>query len=276
MTVLWHFFTTNYPKHPYLQAVSALGRLVMPLEWPRLFIADISRVSAPFIAIALAFIALSLALAVLATRVRDRFAQSIGAIVAVAALAVTISVRNVEGPVYAYLLIWATCLPLMLLIGWLGLATNLPQLRLRMPRFVRARGVVVLVAVVAALSIISVVALLALPSYPNAAPDTHAAWILTAAALDGQPKQPVLVDMYTTDTWVVATGVALQLEKGGRPARVRDNWVYVFGPQARTDGSERYVLAFVDLTDAPTYAAQHPGAELIGSTVAHSIFLTRS
>ena len=276
LTVLWQFFAANYPKHPYLQAVSALGRLVMPLEWPRLFIADISRLSAPFIAIGVAFVALSLALAAMATRVGDRFAQSIGAIVAVAALAVTISVRDVEGPVYAYLLIWATCLPLMLLIGWIGLATKLPQVRVRIPRVVRARGVLVLAAALGVLSLISVVALLALPAYPNAAPDTRAAWILTSAALDGQTKQPVLVDISTTDTWVVATGVALQLEKEGRPARVRDNWVYVFGRQARMDGSERYVLAFVDLLDAPAYAAQHPGAQLIGSTQAHSLFLTQA
>jgi hypothetical protein len=50
----------------------------------------------------------------------------------------------------------------------------------------------------------------------------------------------------------------------------------VFGPQARMDGSERYVLAFVDLPDAPAYAAQHPGAQLIGSTQAHSLFLTQA
>jgi hypothetical protein len=85
----------------------------------------------------------------------------------------------------------------------------------------------------------------------------------------------VLVDIYTPDTWIVAAGVALQLEKDGRPIRVRDDWVFMFGHLARTNGSEKVVLAFVDPPDSATYVAQHPGAELIGSTAAHSIFLTR-
>jgi hypothetical protein len=276
MTALWLFFTAEYPKHPYLQAVSVFGRLVTPLEWPRLLTSDISLVSAPFIAIALVFVGLSAGLAATGTLLRDRFAQSIGTIVVVVALAATISIRSVQGHVYGYLLLWVTCLPLVLIIGWIGLIANLQQIRGRVPRLIRERGVAVLGVLVAGLSALSVVAMLTLPPIPNAAPDTLTAWNLTSSALDGQPKQPVLVDIYTPDTWVLAAGVALQLVKDGRPVRVRDDWVFMFGPQARKNGSERFVLAFVDLPDSATYAAQHPGAELIGNTDAHSVFLTRA
>ena len=276
MTTLWLFFAADYPKHPILQAVSVLGRLVTPYEWPRLTIIDISRVSTAYITIALVFVGLSVGLAAIGTLLRDRSAQAIGTIVAVAALAVTISIRDVEGYLYGYLLQWATCLPLVLGIGWLGLIANLPQIRSRVPRFARERGVAVLAGVVAAISAISVVGLLTLPAIRTAAPDSRAAWTLISAALDGQPKQPVLVDIYTPDTWVVAAGVALQLVKDGRPIRVRDEWVYMFGRQARMTGSESVVIAFVDLPDSAAYAALHPGAELLGKTEAHSIFLTRA
>jgi hypothetical protein len=265
MTTLWLFFAADYPKHPILQAVSVLGRLVTPYEWPRLTIIDISRVSTAYITIALLFGGLSVGLAATGTVLRDR-----------SALAVTISIRDVEGYLYGYLLQWATCLPLVLGIGWLGLIANLPQIRSRVPRFVRERGVAVLAGVVAAISAISAVALLTLPAIRTAAPDSRAAWTLISAALDGQPKQPVLVDIYTPDTWVVAAGVALQLVKDGRPIRVRDEWVYMFGRQARMTGSESVVIAFVDLPDSAAYAALHPGAELLGKTEAHSIFLARA
>jgi hypothetical protein len=280
LTLLWTFFTRDYPKHQYVQALSILGRLITPLEWHRigsLQPPDISRVSPAFIAIAVAFEGVSLCLVVAATVVRDRFARSVGAIVTIAALAVTVSIQDVDGPVYAYLLLWVTCLPVVLAVGWIALTPHL-QLRLRrkMPRLLREKGVVVFATAIAVLSVAGALAFLTLPPHPIAAPDTRNAWALTSAALDREPKGPVLVDMYTPDTWVIAAGVALQLVKDGRPIRVRDNWVFLFGHQARMTGTENIVLAFVDLPDSATYAAQHPGANLIGQTDAHAIFMTRA
>lgn len=279
LTLLWTFFTQNYPKHPYVQALSVLGRLVTPLEWPRVGsfqTPDISRVSPIFIAVAVAFEVCSLALVVVATRLRDRFAQSIGAVVAVSGLVVTLSIRDIDGSVYAYLLLWVTCLPLVLGVGWIAL---IPRLQPRPLGHVSARAprgwVLLLTAAVIAMSILDVVAFLTLPPVPTAAPDTQTAWALTSVALASEPKGPVLVDMYTPDTWVVAAGLGLQLQKDGRPMRVRDDWVFLFGHQARMTGAEKIVLAVVDLPDSTTYASQHPGADLIGSTDAHSIFLTR-
>lgn len=272
LTLLWAFFTADYPKHPLPLAISILGRLLTPLDWhqlARLEGADISPVSTAFIAIAIAFVGLALGLVAAATTRRDRFAQSIGAVVAVTCITVAFSIRSVSGPVYPYLLLWVTCLPLVLAAGWLGLILErwrgLPKL-----------GVVVVGAVLTALSVAVGLAFQTLPPIPVAAPDTQKAWTLTAAALSGDPKEPVLIEMYSNDTWVVAAGVALQLEKDGRPPRVRESWVFMFGAHARATGSENTVLVFVDLADAATYASQHPGDQLAGQTEAHAVFVNRT
>jgi hypothetical protein len=280
LTLLWTFFTRDYPKHTLAETLSILGRVITPLEWHRissLQAPDISRVSAPFIGIALVFEGLALALVAAATKFGDRLAQSIGAIVAVAVLAIAVSIRDVDGTVYAYLLLWVTSLPVILAIGWVALLTQFqPMLQRQVPRplFDNARWLLALA--LGALSVAGAATFLTLPSHPIAAPDTRSAWVMTSAALAGDPKGPVLVDIYTPDTWVVAAGVALQLTKDGRPIRVRDNWVFLFGNQARMTGTEKAVLAFVDLPDSASYAAFHPGAQLIGDTDAHAIYVTRA
>jgi hypothetical protein len=272
LTLLWTFFTADFPKHSLPLAISILGRLLTPLNWHQLAsleVADISRVSTPYIAIAIAFVALATGLVSAATIRRDRFAQSIGIVVAVACVSVTYSIRSVSGPVYPYLLLWVTCIPLVLATGWILLIL---QLWRGLPR----KGVFVMAAALTALSITVGVAFQTLPPVPLAAPDTQKAWELVAVALGGDPKQPVLIDMYSNDTWVVGAGVALQLEKDGRPPRVRDSWVFMFGAHARATGAENTALVFVDLPDAPTYASQHPGAQLAGQTEAHAIFVNRT
>ena len=280
LTLLWRFFTTAYPKHGYLEAASAFGRLLTPLEWRRLDmlqVSNVARVSPAFIAVAAVFTGMSAGLAVAGTILRDRFAQSIGALVVVAALAIEVSIRDVAGPVYAYLLLWVTCLPVVLVIGCIAL---LPRLRIHwdwhIPSLMNARGVVALAATLAALSVTCGAGFLSLPPTPSAAPDTRAAWAYTSAALDREPKGPVLLDMYTSDTWVVAAGVALQLVKDGHPVEVSDQWVFMFGRQARATGSEAIVLHFVDRADSEQFQAAYPNAVLVGATDAHSIFLTRT
>ena len=269
LTLLWTFFTADYPKHEYPLAISILGRLLAPWNWHQfgtLAGADLSRVSTPYIAIAIAFIGLVLGLIAAATRTRDRFGQSIGIVVLVTCATVTFSIRSISGPVYPYLLLWVTCLPLLLATGWIGL---IPRVRLGL----HGHTTLALAAPVTALTALVALAFQILPPLANAAPDTSTAWALTSAALSGHAKSPVLVDMYTQDTWVVATGVALQLEKEGRSVRVRDNWVFMFGTQARATGSESTVLVFVDVSDSGMYTAQHPGAHLVGTTAAHAIFI---
>jgi len=278
LTLLWMFFTQDSPKHDYVQALSVLGRLLTPLEWPRvggLQIPDVSRIAAVFVAVAIAFEVLALGLVAAATKMRDRFAQAVGVVVVVACAAITGSIHDINGPVYAYLLLWVTCLPVVLGLGWIGL---IPRLLARVanpiPERLRPTGTVALVALVTALSVANALGFLALPPVPNAAPDSQQAWQLTSAALAGAPRGPVLLDMNTPDAWVVTMGVALELVKDGRHVSVRDNWLFLFGKQFRTTGTEPIDLAYVDLPDSTTYASQHPVAVLIGETGSHAIFMT--
>src|SRR5205823_721293 len=146
----------------------------------------------------------------------------------------------VVGPFYPFVLYWVTILPAVLVIGLVALAvTFAPRFSWRPPWAARRAGMLLLGAAVLLLAAGQVRAFLALPQVgPLNGRGTTAAWRLTAGALSGQPRQPVLVEIDTLDMWPLAAGVALQLEKREDPVRVTPDWVFMFGERARSTGGE--------------------------------------
>ncbi len=276
LTALFTFFTSAYPKHRWLEGVSILGRILSPWQWPTvgsLQAPDITGVSVLYGTLAIAYIALCAALFAVGRRARDRFGESVGAVLFVGALVAIISIRDVAGPVYSYLLLWMTPMPALLVLGWLSVLArsgrwSLEGARWRNAMEAAAPGLAVVLGFVVTILVLSV------PRIPVAAPDTPQAWTITEGALNSAPQGPVVIDIGDRDAWVVAAGVADQLVKHGRLIRVEKDWTFMFGGGALASGDESVKLTFVDAANDALYASAHPEANLVGATYAHGIFMT--
>jgi hypothetical protein len=273
--LLWQFFTTPHPRYRYLEAISAAGRLVaaFPLDrFPEVTSNSLAGISSAHVVAFAVFLALAVGLAVAGTLAGDRFAQSLGLLVAVAAVAMVLSAREVIGPLYGYLLMWTTTISLSLAIGWVALAGRLDLWdRLPGPARIAAAGLAALA--VAALAWVQLWQIHQLPPLGPVDPNTPAAWRATEAALAGQPKDPVLLQVDQLEEWPMAAGVALQLDKEGRPARVATRWVFIFGVDSQATGEEPEILSFVPGAQAGAYAAAHPDALLLTSSNEAAVFL---
>ena len=75
--------------------------------------------------------------------------------------------------------------------------------------------------------------------------------------------------------WTLAAGVGLQLMKHGHPVRVRHQWEFMFGTQARIRGDEPSEVTFLRRSVAASFAARNPSAELVGQNSSYAIFITQ-
>ncbi len=279
LTLIWTFFTSPHQTHRYLEAISVLGRFLWVPEIGQLRTLhdqDLAAVSPAYLAVAGTFSLFCLGLIGTGTLGRDRFAQALGVIIGAALVAIVVSIHSVSGPVYAYLLHWVSTLPLVLAVGWLSVAVGSRRFsRMGAPDLAGIGGWTALLLVVIGLSVARAAGFLALPPPPVATADTHEAWAYTAAALTAEPHQPVVLELNTTDTWVLAAGIGLQLAKAGYPVRVHDDMLFMYGPQARMTGREMLALIVVDGHDLTAFEAGNPDARLIGQTQLHGLFLRR-
>ena len=270
LSVLFTFFTTHGSQRGFHAAVSALGRFVDVFEFPKLTSfgdADVSTPSNGYIAAAAAFAAVCGALAVAGARVKDRFVLAIGVILLAAMGAITLSIRDVFGVVYDYLLLWVTTLPVAFLLGCVALAVRRPpDLRARVPARVRVPLALVGALVLVALGAGQAVAFVALPPDPLAVQHTDRLSSAAVSAVSADPGQPVLIEPTRIATWTVAAGVGLQLVKHGHPIRVESQWTFMFGSQARVTGDERFAITFLTTEDAAGYEQAHPDATVIASS----------
>jgi hypothetical protein len=286
ITKLWRFFTAGgSPRHPYHEAASVLGRLfeVLPFgQLPQLN-EDNWSVIAPDRELAIAVVLLSAAgLALLGTMLRDRYSQSLGVLLVVAVPVVGLSISHVVGPIYPYLLLWVTALPLALAIGWSTLVLVRPpwaRWARPLPGAIRRWGSVALITgLVVAIGVLIVARSIDYQRLGPVAddqycPETRNAWNLTQAALASQTRQPVLVSIPTVYRWPLAAGVSLRLMKAGWKVSVTDDYVFVFGEPQESTGDERLELIFVDPKDVATVTAEKPDLELVGHTDNTYIFM---
>jgi hypothetical protein len=282
LTKLWWFFTTPHGHHPYRQAVSELGRLldVYPVgQLPPPLQEDFSSFPPErWLAIAV-FLAGTVGLALVSTRVRDRFGQALAAMLLVAVPITTVSISRIAGPMYPYLLVWVTTFPMILAIGWAELLVRLrPWARREVVPRLAYRGLAAALAItMAALVITRFVAFQQLksPAEEQFDPSTRAAWSITERALASEPPQPVLVDAIEQDRTPLAAAVALQLMKRGWQVKVNSQWVFIFGDSMRASGSERIAVVLVDPQDVAETERRMPDLQQIGQTPDTYIFLRR-
>src|SRR5207245_9553582 len=144
------FFLANLPHHHLHEGVAALGRhlAVFPFGHPPPGTeSDYSALTLARLLPVVAFLALSGALAAAGTIARDRFAQSLGAILFILTFGLVWSISRAVGELSSYFLLWTTALPLVLIVGWSALlirlvpATWLPRSSRSMRARVRAAGV---------------------------------------------------------------------------------------------------------------------------------------
>jgi len=269
LTKLFEFFRTPHEPHPYGAAVSALGRLleVSPLrDFPTTFGPESAAVPPSRLLAVLAFAAASAALAALALRLRDRFALALGLLLVLALPVVTVAITRIVGPLYPYLLVWVTTLPLLLAVGWTALVARArPWARAPRP----------LAGAVAAALCVAVVALAAgrtagferLPPAlgDQADPETAAAWAITEAALASEPRRSVRV-VVADDRWIMASGLVLQLQKQGWTVTADRDHAFIWGSQTEPTGTEAVELVVVSAGGAPGLERQRPDLRPISHT----------
>lgn len=278
LTLIWQFFTTPHPTHRYLAALSVLGRFLSVVQLGSLGTLnsqDLAAVSAANLVYAAAAAIAFTGLALAGWVAKDRFALSIGVILCAALPAITVSIHEVVGPVYAYLLLWVSTLPLVAGLGWASLLV-----RLAWPSRLRGRAAdqvaqTAAAMVMVALSVVRFSAELNLPPPHASTPDTVQAWRLTSAALADQTPQPLLLELHEPDTWILAAGLALQLVKSGYTVHVEPDMLFEYGDQSRETGAERLALVVVDAADKDAYQSAFPDARLVGTTAQHSLYLAR-
>jgi hypothetical protein len=279
LTVLWNFFMSHGPQHHWLEALSALGHNLDIFELPQLLgsgYTDMAVRSSAHVAVVGVFVFLCLGLIGAGLVARDRFAQAAGVILLAAVAAITYSIRDVLGPVYEYLLLWVTTLPVVLGLAWLELLLHLRLGRSTvMSRNIQVAAALIVLMVIGSLSAVRTAGFQALPPEP---PNVQRAGYLSdqvEAAVDRNPNQPVLLELNSLEMWPMAAAIGLQLVKHGHPIRFRDEWLFMFGRETRIRGDERVAIVVVSAADAAAYASAHPTAQLVASTDTHAVFLGR-
>ena len=278
LSVLWTFFTTHGPQRQWRDSVSALGQNLDVFELSRLHVsggADTAIASNGHIFAALLFGVLCLLLIGAGTKAGNRFAQACGVLITAALFSITISIRDVLGPVYEYLLFWVTALPLVMLIAWSVLVAQWrPWERVGFGRPLWAAAPVVAASAILVISVFETTQINGLAGDPINAPGTGPIGRATVSALASRSGQPVLLNLNTPDMWTLAAGVGLQLVKSGHPVRVTRGWEFMFGSQARIRGDELSEVSFVRRSDAQSFIEQNPSARLVAETDQYAVFLT--
>jgi len=278
LNLLWRFFIANGTERGWRAAFSAVGRYVDVFDFGGLshYMQDVAVIDGGYIAATVVFGVLCAALAAAGTLARDRFAQATGILLIAATAAVAYSVRHVVGTVYDYLLLWVTTLPLVLVLGWAELAVHqrallLPRVRPAARTAIAAAAWVAVIALAAA----RMAEFVALPPLEPTVEQLSYFATATQSALPADRSQPVLLDVTSLDTWVLAAGVGLQLEKHGYTIRVNPQWTFMFGGAARRQGNERWDVVFETAADASGFAAANPSARVIASTDTYTLFLVQ-
>lgn len=266
------FFLANLPHHHLHEGVAALGRqlAVFPFGHPPPGAeSDYSVLTLARLIPVVAFLALTAALAAAGTIARDRFAQSLGAILFVVTIGLVWSISRAIGELSSYFLLWTTTLPLVLIVGWAALlikiapASWLPRASSSMRARALAAGTV---AALVVLTAVQTIGFLRLPSPAlEDDPGTRTAAALVEASLASQPRQPVLVTIVALDAWPPAAGVSLQLVKHGWPVSVRPEYQFMFGDQMRATGRERVELIFVPQSSLGQFDLHAPGLTFVAA-----------
>jgi hypothetical protein len=167
----------------------------------------------------LAFVAGNAAIAANAGRKARPLGRDLALLTAVATLAAILAMSRVEGPISIYLLMWVTILPVPALTA--AALTFAPE----SPRVGYAS-----LAVAGLLAATVVVTRGTTHDWDKrSSADVGALTARVDETVGRAARGLVGIHVVTADTWPVAAGVALQLERQGARVQVDPDWVFLFG-----------------------------------------------
>jgi hypothetical protein len=281
LTLLVRFFRSGSSTHHSLrEAVATTGQMLAGAVHGNLpVVAAIQpELTRRRLLVVAGFAAAAAALCAAGRLRRDRFAEATGGLLLVALGVAVLSITRITGEIEGYDVVWVTALVAVLALGWASLLAgalpDLARLVTHRPAAALAAAAVPAVALLGLLSTTRAEAFLDLPT-PGAEPGDlqigyATAWRLTAAGLEGVPRQPVLVRIATHELWGTAAALTVQLVKQGWPVHVTDDWVFYFGDEFRPTGRERVELVLAEPPDAAAIAGRRIG------TVARTVLILRT
>ena len=266
MTLIWHFFSRRGGLTGWAtawKAVASIFGIVMFQHHNgiRDGVAD----PHPIFTTA-CFLALVAAGIVLGLRRQRPAAVWLGTFGGIGGVLAVYSVTRVVGAPYKYLLIWMAAIPL---VPALGVVVGLQGVRVPRVRAGRAvlLGVVVLSCVAAARTVLDAPPAVALTNQ-----DAARAWQLVAPVLPAT-RQPVHIVINDGGRWPIASGLALELERRGYPARVDSDWTLLFGRERLASGDETVVIYVA--SDRNDNWPPATTAQPLGSTGRGQLFVAR-
>jgi len=272
-TKIARFFRGGNGDHSFSEASASLAKSLLVVPAQRHLGDDVS--SGPRAVLFLMVGALTAAAVVRLAWVRRQrlaLALSLGATL-LAGLAL-VAFTRVEGPIYGYLVLWASslsvCFGLALALCLLdpGERAWRPSWIERLPRL----GTIPLLTAVVVASGFAVVKALEFNAGAgyvnvNAAADT------LSESLQGQ-RGGVLACIASADAWPSAAGVIANLRKQGRDVRVQSRWLFMLGSQLRPRGTETSAVTFETLTRRPPPFRNPPSSVLLADDL--RMYLLRS
>lgn len=194
-------------------------------------------------------------------RRRHLFLASLGGLSLVACVAAVWSTTRIVGEVHPYLLVWTGAL---LLPAWMAAGILFGQRLTDTPP-----GRQALAAVVGVLGAILGWSMLRAPLPPVVTnPDVAAVAGMAQPWLGARGTGEVRVRIGQHDLWPLAVGLVNELDRDGVDVTVDQQWAALFGDQFEPTGRETTEVWFT----APTGPAPAPGAQLLGSVGAASVW----
>ncbi len=218
--------------------------------------------------VAAALGAAGLVLMVLGGLTRSRNAAAVAGMFLVAEVAAVQTVRQNVGPVYGYLVLWMSVLPILLLLGYGFLAGDLlGRLASRRPSIPIPIGIRIAVAVAVSVAGLAVVLSAPSSSLSRATPAAGSQRLLDqlAVAAVGKERGPVLVRDDNERRWPQASGIVLALRRLGVDAQVPPGAAVLFSPPYVTSRPAPVTLQLVPVTgNAPLPGPGDAGCLLRG------------
>ncbi|MDQ1396754.1 MAG: hypothetical protein QOG64_2013 [Acidimicrobiaceae bacterium] len=267
LTLMWRFFTAPQPHHSLADAAraSVATATILPFGADP-FAVQQARSHLELVLGAVGLLVLGLVVVAVGVRRRQWEGAALGA-GGLAALGVGIlaTTRVVDSPIYSYLVIWQSFVPVTMLIG-LGIVV----FGGRRGRWLRPAELGLLGLAVAMAGWATVRDAEAPASWQLANADVAA----TALAIEhqlGPGERTVRITIVSHDTWPTAAGIALELERAGRRTTVANTsgiWTVLFGSRRATTGREQADVELYLTSDGPAAAAaQGQPVATAGTTV---------
>ena len=237
LDLIYRFFTSSHPGHPFGHALWAVVATDAVFVFGPDEIMHKAQGALPAHAAVAIVVLIVLVLAAVAAVVRgrhhaNRFAVTLGAFSLVGLVTTVFAVANITGRIWGYLILWEITVPTLALLG-LGVALLSPRPDGHRPRrFPSLRPAPVLGALAVVVGVALCVRLVALPSLSSVSdPKVGAVVALVTPALP-RSSGPVFVGdaglgLVETEEFI---GVVNQLDRLGYHPKVNKFWITEFGP----------------------------------------------